>query len=537
MLSAYDVRRAVDVGASVIVAPGIVADVAFGAAPHFAPAALARLGLVADAVDDDVGGLAGGGALQHDLETVPRQHPVIVDGNGVATHGVVFRRGAKFIGTKVKVINCTSDGWYLDESWSNPNSRPAGNNNFITLIGCAGRSNGGDGITCADWQANSNAVHLFECDMSVNGGNGADVKGIDWRITGGQYAYNTGWGIRLGAVGDAGVTSGIEVFRPWLESNTMGGITEGYANRNTIELHPLNAAFPTLGAASGSIVETTTEAAEGGSRQFFGRSGNGVELVGTTTGGLVRNPKTNGDLLVRRQGTGKVYVDDAAPLTAVYFDATTGNYISTPDAAALDIVGDITFMAYVLADDWTPASNQTIVSKWITSGNQRSYQFTLAFTGALAVNWTTGGDLATIQQPVGTALGATDGTGRWIAATVDVDNGASGYTARFWTNTDTPPNRIPSSWTAAGSQTTAGVTSIHSGTGGVEIASVNGGTSQNWAGKIARVVIANGIGASGVPGGSTVADWRGDVPATTRFRDAAGLTWTYNGSAWAQTLV
>ena len=46
----------------------------------------------------------------------------------------------------------------------------------------------------------------------------------------------------------------------------------------------------------------------------------------------------------------------------VYLPGVSGNYLSVPDEAALDITGDIDIRVQVAMDDWTPAADQVLVS-------------------------------------------------------------------------------------------------------------------------------------------------------------------------------
>jgi hypothetical protein len=195
---------------------------------------------------------------------------------------------------------------------------------------------------------------------------------------------------------------------------------------------------------------------------------------------------------------------------------TNGSYASTPDQASLDITGDIDLRAEIAATDWTPGTNRSIVSKYVTGGNQRSYRMRLTAAGNLEFAWSNNG--TAVLSAVSTALPTvSDGGTLAVRATLDVDNGASGRTVTFYT----APS-ITGTWTQLGSPvTTATVTSIFSGTAPVEVGSVAAGI-EPFQGKIFKVEIRNGIN-------GTVAS---SVSFTYGIADSTGKTWTMNGSAF-----
>lgn len=196
-------------------------------------------------------------------------------------------------------------------------------------------------------------------------------------------------------------------------------------------------------------------------------------------------------------------------------------YASTPDAAALDIVGDIDVRAHVVLEDWTPAGNSALVGKWTPSGNQRSYLLEVTTSGLLRFAWSNDGT-ATLQADSTVAPTVSDGDDLWVRATLDVDNGAAGRTVTFYTSTD------GSSWAQLGSPvTTAGVTSIFASTAVLEVGSHSVGTADLLTGLVASAEVRSGIA------GAVVADPDFDleVAGTTSFVDDSGLTWTLTSPA------
>jgi hypothetical protein len=255
---------------------------------------------------------------------------------------------------------------------------------------------------------------------------------------------------------------------------------------------------------------------------------NGVcNYIAGTTGlpaaAALRQVYPTTDLLT---GVASYYVDATTPqnwgsLGYVYLDGVAGNYLSVPDASNLDITGDIDLRAYVALDDWTPAAaSATLISKYITTGNQRSYRLQVATNGTLQLTWSAAGTAA--SGTVGSTVAPTiaDGSPLWVRATLDVDNGASGNTATFYTSTD------GSSWTQLGSPVvTAGVTSIYAGTAILEIGASEAGSL--LAGKLYRAQVLNGIGGTTVLDVNIATDYSSSRLDT--FTATTGQTVTVNG--------
>lgn len=209
-------------------------------------------------------------------------------------------------------------------------------------------------------------------------------------------------------------------------------------------------------------------------------------------------------------------------LTALYLDGTAGNYVVTPDAAALDITGDIDLRAEVALDDWTPAADQALISKYTPSGDQRSYLLLVLTTGHLRLVWSELGT-STTKFADSTAIPTTTaGQPLWVRATLDVNNGAAGNTAVFYTS----PDGIE--WTQLGtSVVTAGTTSIFSGSSTLRVGA-RGDDGIPMIGRVFRAQVYNGIG------GTLVAHLVCDGGAVDpRFNDPTGKVWTFTGSAWS----
>lgn len=195
---------------------------------------------------------------------------------------------------------------------------------------------------------------------------------------------------------------------------------------------------------------------------------------------------------------------------------------STPDAAALDIVGDIDIRADVRLTDYTSGSIQTLISKWNTTGNQRSYRLYVSATGFLVVEWSNDG--TTVLTKTSTVvIPVVDGDRLSVRATVDVDNGAAGNTVTFYIST----TGVSGTWTALGSTViTGGTTSIFSSSANLIVGAQQGG-SEPAVGIICAAQVRSSIA------GTIVAnpDFTGSASGTTSFVDSASLTWTVNAPA------
>lgn len=200
---------------------------------------------------------------------------------------------------------------------------------------------------------------------------------------------------------------------------------------------------------------------------------------------------------------------------------TTNTSASTPDNAALDITGDIDVRVKVALDDWSNGLVQQLIAKWDGAGNQRSYRFQVAATGALQFSWSTAGTIG-IDKTSTASPSFADGEMKWVRATLDVDNGASGNDVNFYTSDN------GTSWTQLGATvTTAGVTSIFAGTALLHVGSLStGGGSTRGVGSYHKAIVMNGIA------GTEVANpnFRQNA-AVASFADDAGRTWTMNGDA------
>ena len=217
---------------------------------------------------------------------------------------------------------------------------------------------------------------------------------------------------------------------------------------------------------------------------------------------------------------GLVLDQQATGALRAVLDGVSGTYLSTPDSAAVSIVGDIDLRFDVALPDYTPSANIILLAKG-SSVVPASLEYALELepTGILHFYWSTGA--ATLSAQSTASVPFANLARGCIRVTLDADNGAGGNTVTFYSGTEF------GTWTQLGSAVTAaGTTSIQNSTNTVALGSFTGGTSGLVTGQIFRAQIYNGIA------GTMVADFD-----ATRYTGGAtcpsstGETWTLNGNA------
>jgi hypothetical protein len=203
-----------------------------------------------------------------------------------------------------------------------------------------------------------------------------------------------------------------------------------------------------------------------------------------------------------------------------------GDYASTPDHASLDITGDIDIRVDATAQNWTPASEQTLLSKYADTGAQRSYRFAINSGGTLRLQWSTDGTTAFSSST--TVVPTIPDTDRIILrVTMDVNDGAGNRVVTFYTAPAGTGDVFTGPWTQIEQFTIAGTTSIFNSSADVEIGARDGGTQAPFAGIIHGAALYDGIA------GTLVAspDFPGQTQGAASFVDAQGRTWTIQGNA------
>jgi len=118
----------------------------------------------------------------------------------------------------------------------------------------------------------------------------------------------------------------------------------------------------------------------------------------------------------------------ATDSNALYLPGVAGNYASVPDAADLDGFGDFTLEAKgVTLPDWTPSPVTGLMSKYLTTGDKRSWRFQVETAGTLTLYLSFDGAAATSYTSTA-PTGVTDG------ATADLMVIRTGTVIRFYVN-------------------------------------------------------------------------------------------------------
>jgi hypothetical protein len=214
------------------------------------------------------------------------------------------------------------------------------------------------------------------------------------------------------------------------------------------------------------------------------------------------------------------------------------NEVRTADKAVLDIVGDIEVRADIWPHTWRPPirnpgqgnGTMVIAAKWALTGNQGSWVLYLLSDGSLRFGWTPDGTIASRITAVST-VSVPVTTGRLsVKVTLDVNNGAAGWTANFAT-----ASSINGTYTALGAAVTvAGVTSIFSSSAALTIgtcadsaAFFTGGLT--YGGRLYEIQVRNSIG------GTLVANpiFGSQALGATSFSDGLGTpnTWALSNKA------
>lgn len=131
----------------------------------------------------------------------------------------------------------------------------------------------------------------------------------------------------------------------------------------------------------------------------------------------------------------------------VYIPDETHSITVEDDASFEFTTGDVLRIeAHIRLSDYTPAASRSIMSKWNTTGNQRSYRFYVTPTGELKLDRSQDGS-AVGGVTSSASLSTSAGDDVWVAVEWDI----TANTVDFYTSAD------GSSWSALGTQQSFGV--------------------------------------------------------------------------------
>lgn len=178
--------------------------------------------------------------------------------------------------------------------------------------------------------------------------------------------------------------------------------------------------------------------------------------------------------------SGDIDIDSTALLgyRNMWFPAASGNYLSVPDAANLDITTSIEIVFRVaMQEPLNKLGNQRIVAK---SGSARGYEVFLGYdTQAGTLNFTPDGtQIATSDRKIP----ALPGRPYWYKVTY---NSTTDQTKFYWADDD---SSVPSSWNQLGSTITTATNVMPINAETLKIGTYNG-TSDLFAGRLYNLII------------------------------------------------
>ncbi|WP_035696913.1 hypothetical protein, partial [Glycomyces tenuis] len=185
--------------------------------------------------------------------------------------------------------------------------------------------------------------------------------------------------------------------------------------------------------------------------------------------------------------------------------------------SGLDITGNFTLEADLDVTDWSSGATQAIVSKYLGTGNNRSYGMWISGAGALQAVWSTDGTSA--GRSIISSATPVPARAAGVRVSLDVDSGSDHTVVFSYRESDADD------WTVFDTQVIAGVTSVDAGTAALEIGAHSGGTADPLAGTVRAVRVYSD--------GTLIADVRPNAQAigATSFTDEDGRVWTVHGSA------
>jgi len=201
--------------------------------------------------------------------------------------------------------------------------------------------------------------------------------------------------------------------------------------------------------------------------------------------------------------------------------------LETPDAAALDVSGDLDLRLDVALEDWS--ESQMLALRYVPSAND-CWALEIEDGFPLLI-WSTDGTLSgRINQTCTEQLLAYNGQRLTLRVTLDINNGAGGYELRFYTGRTVDDTE----WHLLGDPIVGGsTTNVFTGTAPLEIgegsafnALPNGGVLNRLRGNVYALKLLDGT--------TTKVNMKVSAATAggTSFVDATGLTWTKQGGAF-----
>lgn len=196
-------------------------------------------------------------------------------------------------------------------------------------------------------------------------------------------------------------------------------------------------------------------------------------------------------------------------------DGTGTSGMTTPHQSAFNVT-DLDLRIDIALEDW--GAQQALASRYVASGNNRSWGVYLAGTGQIALVWSPTGTSTTITQFSTVPVAGYNGQRMTLRITLDVDNGAGGYEVRFYTGRTVDDDE----WTLLGDPVVgASTTTLFAATAQIEFGDVSGLVLNMLTGKAFSLRLMDSIGGSTAHRMTT----QDASPGATSFT-SGGAVWT-----------
>lgn len=240
-----------------------------------------------------------------------------------------------------------------------------------------------------------------------------------------------------------------------------------------------------------------------------------------------RNPASPYYGLLGRNTPLRVRIDDGATglaITASGAGLGDGAVVCADDPA-IHLTGDLDIRFYGRST-WQGAQACDIAGRYVVAGDLRAWALYRTASGRLGLVWSPDGTLANRRSALSTVAVTPPADGRLaVRATLDVDNGAGGATATFYTAVD-----LAGPWTAVGTAvTSAGTSSVAAAAGAdLEVGETQDlGQDNAFEGDIYGFEVRDGIGGTV----AAVLDVTTLDLGTRSWTDTAGQSWTLDPGA------
>lgn len=232
---------------------------------------------------------------------------------------------------------------------------------------------------------------------------------------------------------------------------------------------------------------------------------------------------------------------DIGTVSARFLDAATagtttydGSTVWCADAAALDIVGDIDIAVDVDFHDLVGRRGHILASKYLSTGNQRSWAFIVNANRQLQLLWSPDGTLASRLSAASTVQISPTGRAQYRVQ-LQVNNGSGQWRVQFFQGTGTD---ITGPYSQLGSSVFGtGVTSIFASTARIEIGTLSLGATwpslvnpdaDPFTGRFYAMSLRSSLNGTRVAFMNAYQQTAG----TTSWSDGLGNTWTVTGSSY-----